>query len=741
MFKVYYIITLLSALILTVNAANRPFPQEADFPGCIKPTNVTQIQMNKSITDLYDYYKSGNLKSYGSNQYYIEASGNGSGGDQSLTISEAHGYGMIIFALMAGYDTNAQEYFDGMYYFFKDWTSSYNDYLMSWIAGNVSNTNSATDGDMDIAYALILADLQWGSNGSINYLQAAKDMINYGIKEYDMSTSTYRVMLGDWDRNQYTTRSSDWMTGHLRAFGDVTEDSFWNSAVSEVYTLISEITSAYSPNTGLMPDFIAGADPYPDETGGGTGESNADQYWYNACRYPWRIALDYAHNQAPEAQAATSKLLGWLRGATSGDASNIKGGYSLSGSALSSYSDLVFIAPFAAGAITDSANQSFLNDMWSYIKDKTGSDEYALALNMLSMLLISGNWWSPGEVEYIAPTNVNLSNNSVKENLPLGTFIGKLSTDGNGSPFTYTITTGEADFSISHDSLFTKREFSAAVDNALSVTVKVTDNQSATASSSFNITVKEAGVYPILDMNWWIEHDSYGTTSADTGASLVGDSSVAVDFTLGRTNLSQGRYVWASLITDDIDGLTNSESIIISYRSDNDFALALPMTTITDYDYYNTDIPSTNGSWQELKINLNTETFSQSDGGNLVDFDLATVTKLSFDSQFERADGLFEIRAFSFDSSTMNSDMSSMMKSCGMHAVILNRKLLISNAHSGKYEISLHTLNGRSIYRETKSLKAGANSIDLSNVNIGKQMILIKMRGKVGKSIFKTFYF
>ncbi|WP_449437807.1 glycosyl hydrolase family 8 [Pedobacter steynii] len=36
----------------------------------------------------------------------------------------------------------------------------------------------ATDGDMDIAYALLLADKQWGSSGKINYKAEAISIIN-----------------------------------------------------------------------------------------------------------------------------------------------------------------------------------------------------------------------------------------------------------------------------------------------------------------------------------------------------------------------------------------------------------------------------------------------------------------------------------------------------------------------------------------------------------------------------------
>jgi len=83
------------------------------------------------------------------NQYYIKYQNSG-----AITVSEAHGYGMVIFALMAGHDANAQVYFDGMYRFFTNHQSSITPYLMGWqedpgcVFASGGN-DSATDGDLD----------------------------------------------------------------------------------------------------------------------------------------------------------------------------------------------------------------------------------------------------------------------------------------------------------------------------------------------------------------------------------------------------------------------------------------------------------------------------------------------------------------------------------------------------------------------------------------------------------------
>jgi len=77
-----------------------------------------------------------------------------------------------------------------MYNMFDHHRSTKNAANMSWIIAKTEkksgDSDSATDGDMDIAYALILADRQWGSGGAIDYLGQAKDTITNGIKNGDL---------------------------------------------------------------------------------------------------------------------------------------------------------------------------------------------------------------------------------------------------------------------------------------------------------------------------------------------------------------------------------------------------------------------------------------------------------------------------------------------------------------------------------------------------------------------------
>ncbi len=93
-------------------------------------------------------------------QYYVWYSGERyTEGATSVpvTVSEAHGYGMLITVCMADYDSQAQEIFDGMVRFYLAHPSSIGPHLISWqqcdngtalIAGNETAEKSAGASDV-----------------------------------------------------------------------------------------------------------------------------------------------------------------------------------------------------------------------------------------------------------------------------------------------------------------------------------------------------------------------------------------------------------------------------------------------------------------------------------------------------------------------------------------------------------------------------------------------------------------
>ncbi|MFC6650458.1 glycosyl hydrolase family 8 [Paenibacillus rhizoplanae] len=377
-------------------AVNKPFPQHTTYTsGTIKPNHVSQTALDNAVKSKWDAWKGTYLKPAGTGKYYVKYNSNGE------TVSEAQGYGMLFTVLLAGYDGNAQTYYNGLYNYYTAHPSSINPYLMSWKQNssfqNVEGQNSATDGDMDIAYSLLLAHKQWGSSGTVNYLQAATNIIN-AIMNNDINQSQWTIRLGDWANSgsyNTATRPSDFMVNHFKAFQAATGDARWQNVTNKTYTLINSLYTGYSSTTGLLPDFVVYSNNTYKPAAANFLESQRDgDYNYNSCRVPWRITTDYLLTGDNRALSQLTQLNSWIKTKTGGTPGNIKDGYKLDGTTFGSYNSGAFYGPFGVGAMTSSANQSWLNSLWSHTADSAAENYYEDSLKLFSMIVMSGNWWA-----------------------------------------------------------------------------------------------------------------------------------------------------------------------------------------------------------------------------------------------------------------------------------------------------------------------------------------------------------
>jgi len=386
-----------------------PFPQSIHFENTLRPSNKTDAELNSAVSTFYTGWKKVYLRpTISVKGGYIIATGGGTNAeDDAITVSEGHGYGMIITALMAGFDPEAQTIFDGFYKVFRAWPSDMDPDLMTWqIEGKVGKkelpklASSASDGDMDIAYALILADRQWGSSGTINYLAEAKKVID-AIRRKDVHPELYRTLLGDWVEpgNEYSigTRSSDWMVSHFRLFGKVSgKEQFWENVTDTCYSILNQVQNK---TTGLMPDFIDGIPAVPAKPE--YLETPRDgMFSSNACRTPWRIAMDFVHYGEPKSRESLLPLLKWIDQKSGSDLTKMDNGYTLEGKANWPVDDWgtwgAYSAPIMVAATTDSSFQKLVDTGWNHnsIFDKKVG-YYGNAIRMMTILAVSGNWWNP----------------------------------------------------------------------------------------------------------------------------------------------------------------------------------------------------------------------------------------------------------------------------------------------------------------------------------------------------------
>jgi endo-1,4-beta-D-glucanase Y len=390
-------------------------------------TGCPQSTLDQAVASFYDKWKTAYVKGFTSGNCngmsYIAALPGGDFGN-AQTVSHLQGMGMLITVIMAGHDLRAQATFDGLFRYARRYKSSRNAALMaSTISGNCptpsNSAESQTNGDLDIALALLMADRQWGSGGAINYLQEGRAIVS-AMKTAEFITvgSDRLPVLGDWVATgqvdggatadpKFTKglRSSDLMPGHFRSFSAITGDMDWMQSIDGSYTLLERIQANHSMATGLIPDFIVNIDtmtpdPAPAEWSA-PNQDNDGEYFYNAARVPLRLASDYITSSggaATRAKALLTKIEDWITSKTGGNSAQVVDGYELNGDNLGNGSSFLFESTFGAGAIVDAKYQAWLNTIWGRISVggvANPTDSATDSIRLLSLIVISGNWWAP----------------------------------------------------------------------------------------------------------------------------------------------------------------------------------------------------------------------------------------------------------------------------------------------------------------------------------------------------------
>ncbi|MFF5234822.1 glycosyl hydrolase family 8 [Dactylosporangium sp. NPDC000521] len=368
--------------------------------GTLRPSG-TQSTVDQAVVTYYNKWKAAFVKQNCGNGWYEIISPDA----DHPYVAEAQGYGMVIVATMAGADPNAKTVFDGLVKYMLAHPSVHNPDLLAaeqdTACKSVNGSDSATDGDLDVAYGLLLADKQWGSTGTYNYKQLAIRHIN-AIKANEVNPTTHLLLLGDWstpgDSLYWTTRPSDFMIDHFRAFKTATGDTAWDTIRTAHQNLITDLQSRYASSTGLLPDFVVDtnttARPAPGQV---LEDPNDGKYFWNSCRTPWRIGTDAVTSGNAASLASARKLNTWVKGKTGGNPNSIAVGYSLGGTAISSGSEPAFFAPFAVAALTDSGSQAWLDALWTKMVNTsfTSTDYYSTSIQLQVMIVVSGNFWAP----------------------------------------------------------------------------------------------------------------------------------------------------------------------------------------------------------------------------------------------------------------------------------------------------------------------------------------------------------
>jgi len=326
------------------------------------------------------------------------------------TVSEGIAYGMLISVNM-----NDKLLFDDLWNYYYSHRDP--DGFMHWIRDSLGGPlvingftidgGGATDADQDAAYALILANAQWGSSGTINYLAEAVSLVNK-IYQYEIDQTYYLVKSSNEPGGIYRVNCSYFAPAYYRAFEYITGNPGWTLVRNACYNFLFYRAD---PVTGLVPDWcLPDGSPMPPCP---LPYSCGFTYRYEATRTPMRIAMDYIWNGEPLAYAYCKRISMF---AQSQGAPNITNDYNINGTPMGDLHENSFIGSFAAGTLaTDITLQNFADSIYTENVSVFSShwNYYNSSLKVLTLLMMTGNFIKE---QYVLPVNLLSFVSSVNKN-------------------------------------------------------------------------------------------------------------------------------------------------------------------------------------------------------------------------------------------------------------------------------------------------------------------------------------
>jgi endo-1,4-beta-D-glucanase Y len=333
----------------------------------------------------YDRWKSATVTADGAGGHLRVKRPNEPGLEVDSTVSEGIAYGMLMAVYM-----NDQHLFDELWKYERLWLDDNG--LMDWYINAAGTerlgTGAATDADEDMAFALVMADRQWGGSGTLDrsYLEYAKDQIQrfWDHEIFEGKLARAGDHWGDWNN----VNISYFAPSYYRVFAQIDGNGAgWDAVLKTVYDTMDNAQSTANGNesNGLVPAWCT-SQGVPGSPG---------NYQYDSCRTPFRIALDWCFFGEARARAYVEKTANFFGGI---GADNIVDGYELNGTpraANPGQRSAAFIGPAAVGAMNSEVNRTLVDQGYQAVatgKLMAGGDYYEESWTVLSLLMLTGNF-------------------------------------------------------------------------------------------------------------------------------------------------------------------------------------------------------------------------------------------------------------------------------------------------------------------------------------------------------------
>ena len=378
-----------SGIDLAQPGAQRPFPQHVFGSFCSYPVKPD----DRVVVTAYQAWKDATVTAEGAGGF-LRVKKPDSGSVIGSTVSEGMGYGMILSAYLGD-----QTLFDGLWRYALLHLDDNN--LMNWEIGpdgavTASGTGGATDGDVDMAWGLVMADRQWGGKGTLAkpYLDYAKELIGNILAHEVDHTRGELLKAGDKWGDVDVTNPSYFAPAYFRVFGRITNQvDAWNKVIDANYAILALSLNATNGNAsnGLAPAWCDSSGK-PVEAYAG-----APTYFQNdATRVPFRVGQDYCYFGERRAKDYLALIGGFYAGL---GVANIVDGYDLNGTphpdrAVGGLQAASFVGPAGVAGMSDPTFQKLVAEAYAAVatqKLTAGTIYYQKSWTALSLLMLTGN--------------------------------------------------------------------------------------------------------------------------------------------------------------------------------------------------------------------------------------------------------------------------------------------------------------------------------------------------------------
>jgi endo-1,4-beta-D-glucanase Y len=363
-------------LVLSALAAhsevNFPYPQEKSYGnGTINTTSSDRSTKLKNKFDsfLSKFYETGTCPN---NRSCARIKWD----ETDKTVSEGIGYGMLMMVYFSDNTKSYKDEFDLLWAYYQSFLND--NKLMNWKINGFSGftndgKNAATDAEVDVALALVMAHYQFGSTSNKNYLDTAKSLISK-IRLHEVSTNNLLKPGDTWDSERNPSYLS-FVAFEIFKEVESSQAAKWQSVIDANYAML---IANQNSTSGLFSDWCRD-----------NGSHSRGAYEYDAARTPWRLAWANAWYGHANAKTLLTNL--YTKFLQNKNASEIAGPYALTGGNTSNHKNSTFVGPFTNALSYNSTNQTKMDTYWNTLIGFNNEPYYSAALQLLTGLLASGN--------------------------------------------------------------------------------------------------------------------------------------------------------------------------------------------------------------------------------------------------------------------------------------------------------------------------------------------------------------